>query len=368
MADVENMAESIASSTKRRMAGVCFLLLTALLLNPVCSEASGTAAGTLIPNTASMQFAIDGLSKNVRSNTTESRVDEVLDVVVAAEQAEAVAIDSPMETAVVSFLATNTGNGVEGYRLFLDLNINEGGFDPSSGGLWLETNGVPGLQTGAGGDSVHVDGAVVNLIADQNITVHAAVVIPGALAAYAESLIRLRAVSATINAASGVNDPDAAEFPPPGSTFTAAGDGGTYAVVGSTHQAEQPVFFAFPGFRIDAPTVALDKVAVAVRAADGTDAVRPGSIVDYRMRVEVRDAGSLSGMRLKDLLPPELEYIAGSLAINGTVEDDDLEPLGTDVGGYDPHTATLDVGLGDVALADAAGTAVHVVTFSATIR
>jgi uncharacterized repeat protein (TIGR01451 family) len=135
-----------------------------------------------------------------------------------------------------------------------------------------------------------------------------------------------------------------------------------------THQVDQPVFFAFAGFRIDAPVVLLDKVAVAVRAADGTDAVRPGSVVDYRMRVEVRGAGALTGLRLTDALPAELEYIAGSLAINGATEDDDLHPSGVDPGGFDPRTRTLDVALGDVVLADAAGTAVHVVTFSATIR
>ncbi len=273
------------------------LLGVASLVLPTFGFAAGTAAGTLIPNTATMQFAIDGDSKNVRSNTTLTRVDEVLDVVVSPEQADTVPIDSPMEAAQISFLVTNTGNGVEAYRLFLDLNINEGGFDPARGELFVESNSVPGLQLGVGGDTPHVDGTSVMLAADGSLTIHATVVIPAALAAYAESRVRLRAVSSTIAAASGVSDPESAEFPPPGSSFTGIGDGGGNAAVGLTHQAEQPVFFAFSGFRVEAPLVLLDKTAVAVRADDGSDAVRPGSVVDYRLKVEVRGSRDRHGGR-----------------------------------------------------------------------
>ena len=221
------------------VAGIWMLIL----LSPVV-QAAGTAAGSLIANTATMQFAIDGTVKETRSNTTRTRVDEVLDVVVTAEQAEVVAIDSPAENAVVSFLVTNTGNGTEDYRLFLDLHVNEGGFDPSSGLLHLESNGIPGLQTGAGGDVPLVEGSPVTMPAGGMVTVYAVATIPGALAANAESHIRLRAVSSTLAAAAGVADPDSPEFPPPGTSYPGAGDGSTHAVVGLTHSAAQPVFFS----------------------------------------------------------------------------------------------------------------------------
>lgn len=344
------------------------MLLLALTTSPLAALAAGTAAGTLIPNTATMQFAVDGAPGMVRSNTTVTRVDEVLDVVVSPEQAETVAIDSPMDAALVSFLVTNTGNGHEAYRLFLDLNVNEGGFDPDGGELFVESNGVPGLQRGPGGDTAHVDGSPWSFAPDQAVTVHAAVRIPAALGDNAESRIRLRAVSATLFGASGVEDPGSPDFPAPGTSFAGLGDLGGHAVVGLTHNVAQPVFFAFSGFRVDAPVVTLDKRAVAVRANDGSDAVRPGSVVDYRMQIEVRGSGTVADLTLTDPLPSELAFVAGSLAINGVAEDDDLEPAGIDAGGIDAVSGRVSVALGDVALTGAAGSAVHVVTFSATIR
>lgn len=351
--------------------GIVLAVVTAMILLsflPGLTMAAGTAAGTLIPNTATMTFAVDGAHKNTRSNTTLTLVDEVLDVVVAPEQAEPVAIDSPMDSAVLSFLVSNTGNGSEAYHLFLDLNINEGGFDPAAGQLFIESNGVPGLQTGPGGDQPHVDGTAVVIAAGALLSVYAVAEIPGALATHAESRIRLRAVSGTLIAAAGIDDPDSPDFPQPGSNFAGLGDGGTHAVVGLTHQSAQPVFFAFSGFRVDAPVVTLNKTAVAVRAPDGSDAVRPGSLVDYRLQVEVRGAGGIGAASLTDVLPAELDFVAGSLAINGVPEDDDLEPAATDIGGFDGGLRTVKISLGDIALAGPAGAAVHIVTFSATIR
>lgn len=53
-----------------------------------------------------MHFTIDGEERGIRSNTTTTRVDEILDAVVVAEQAELVTTDSPMTEAILSFLVT----------------------------------------------------------------------------------------------------------------------------------------------------------------------------------------------------------------------------------------------------------------------
>jgi len=103
-------------------------------------------AGTLIPNTADMSFTVEGNGRSVRSNTTTTRVDETLDVVVVAEQADLVTTDSPMSEATLSFLLTNTGNGDEDCEIRLQSNINVGGFDRASTTLYMEQNSVSGLQ------------------------------------------------------------------------------------------------------------------------------------------------------------------------------------------------------------------------------
>ena len=63
-------------------------------------------------------------------------------------------------------------------------------------------------------------------------------------------------------------------------------------------------------------------------------------------------------------MPAELEYQAGSLVVNGTPEDDDFVPAGTDNAGFDSGTQTITVDLGTVA----GGSPVISITFDAAIR
>ncbi len=326
--------------------------------------ARGTSAGTVIPNTADMHFTVDGELRSIRSNTTETRVDEILDVVVVAEQAEPVTTDSPMTEAILSFLITNIGNGDEDYGIRLQSNINEGGFDPASTTLYLEQNGVPGLQVGAGGDLPYIEGSTLPFTANAQRSIYIVAEIPAGITSNALSQLRLRAVSATLFAQTGLHDPDLPGFPLPGTAFPLLGDNGSTAVVGLSHNPAEPVFSALSGFRIDAPIVSIDKSAIAVRALDGSDAVRPGSIVDYQLQVVVLGNGAVERATLTDLLPPELAFIGGSLLINGSIEDDDFEPIGLDAGGFDQNQGLLQVPLGMLG----SSTGSHVINFSATIR
>lgn len=266
-----------------------------------------------------MHFTVDGEVRNIRSNTTENRVDEILDVVVVvvvvAEQAEPVTIDSPMTGAILSFLITNIGNGDEDYGLRLQSNINEGGFDPASTSLYLEQNGVPELQVGAGGDLPCIEGSTLPVTANAQRSIYVVAEIPAGITSNALSQLRLRAVSATLFAQTGLHDPGLPGFPLPGTAFPLLGDTGSTAVVGLSHNPAEPVFTTLSGFRIDAPVVCIDRSAIAVRALDGSDAVRPGSTVDYQLQVVLPGSGAVERATLTDLLPPELAFIAGSHVI-----------------------------------------------------
>ncbi len=346
-----------------RLLGLSMLGLTLCLLGGQAA-ARGTSAGTIIPNTADMHFTVDGADQSIRSNTTTTRVDEILDVVVVAEQAEPVTTDSPMTEAILSFLVTNIGNGDEDYGIRLQSNINEGGFDPVSTTLYVEQNGVPGLQVGAGGDLPYIEGSTLPFAANAQHSIYVVAEIPAGITSSTLSQVRLRAVSATLFAQTGLHDPDLPGFPLPGTAFLLVGDNGSTAVVGLSHSPAEPVFFDLSGFKIDAPVVTIDKSALAVRALDGSDAVRPGSVVDYQVQVVVLGDGAVERATLTDLLPPELAFITGSLRINGLIEDDDFEPIGLDAGGFDQNQGLLQVPLGMLG----SSTGSHVITFSATIR
>lgn len=362
-------AKPALSSVTSLWAGVrrtlsLWLLGLVLCLSGGPVAARGTTAGTVIPNTADMHFTVDGAQRSIRSNTTTTRVDEILDVVVVAEQAEPVTTDSPMTEAILSFLITNVGNGDEAYAIRLQSNINEGGFDPVSTTLYLEQNGVPGLQVGAGGDLPYIEGSALPFSANAQHSIYVVAEIPAGITSNALSQLRLRAVSATLFSETGLHDPDLPGFPLPGTAFPLLGDNGSTAVVGLSHSPAEPVFFALSGFRIDAPIVTIDKSAIAVRALDGSAAVRPGSVVDYQLQVVVLGNGAVERATLTDLLPPELAFIAGSLRINGSIEDDDFEPIGLDAGGFNQNQGLLQVPLGLLG----SSTGSHVITFSATIR
>jgi|GEM_PF-6260729 len=168
---------------------------------------------------------------------------------------------------------------------------------------------------------------------------------PAGISANALSTLRLRAVPATLLAQTGQHDPDLPDSPVPGTAFPVVGDNGVMAVFGLSRDLSEPVFFAQYGFRIDAPIVTLDKLATTALALQGSDAVRPGSIADYQRQVVVLGNGAVERATLTDLLPPELAFIAGSLCINGLIEDNDFGPVGLDACGFDQNHGLLQVPL-----------------------
>ena len=96
------------------------------------SFALGTDAGVNIENSATVNFEIGGLAQTpVDSNTTQTLVDELLEVAVVSDDGGPVAVGSPDTDAVLQFSVTNNGNGDEVYRIVADDDVAEGGFNPS---------------------------------------------------------------------------------------------------------------------------------------------------------------------------------------------------------------------------------------------
>lgn len=220
------------------------------------------------------------------------------------------------------------------------------------------------MQVGAGSDLPYIEGSTLPFAANAQHSIYVVAEIPAGITSNALSQLRLRAVSTTLFAKTALHDPDLPGFLLPGTAFPLVGDNGSTAVVGLSYSPAEPVFSALSGFKIDAPVVTIDKSAIAVRALDGSDAVRPGSVVDYQLEVVVLGNRVVERATLTDLLPPELAFIAGSLSINDSTEGDDFEPIGLDAGGFDQNQGLLQVPLGTLG----SNTGSHVITFSATIR
>ena len=153
------MQRLVLSAARYVIAAICSLVSLQV-------TALGTDAGIDIQNTATVNFAINGTAQTpVDSNTVITTVDELIDVVVVDDIGGPVGVSSPDSGAILQFTVTNNGNGSETFRIIADPNITEGGFDPSLNQLYLESNGVPGLQIG--GDTAYVSGTADPVLAEE---------------------------------------------------------------------------------------------------------------------------------------------------------------------------------------------------------
>ena len=96
----------------------------------------------------------------------------------------------------------------------------------------------------------------------------------------------------------------------------------------------------------------------------GVGTLVPGTIITYELTVTITGTGAADALVISDVVPAELEYQAGTLRIDGVLEDDDFAPIGTDNSGFDATTSSVTVDQGTVA----GGSAPIVITFDATIR
>ncbi|MEM9622700.1 MAG: hypothetical protein AAF993_13695 [Pseudomonadota bacterium] len=303
--------------------------------------AIGTDAGTNIENTATVSFAIAGAAQTpVSSNTTQTLVDELLDAVVVSNNGGAVAVATPATGAILQFTITNTGNGEETYRLLADPDVAEGGFNPVLNQIYLETNGVPGLQIGS--DTAYVSGAGDPLLVeDESLIVYVQADIPGALAQNSLGEIQLRAVSETLINQSGTDDPTNAAWPTPGTSYANLGTGSSDAVIGASHDITNLLVRDGGQFQVSAAVLSVSKTAVQVVDPFGGSTVVPGSVITYQLELNVVGTGTADDVVLTDVIPVELSYLVNTLTVDGIAEDDDFAPAGTDNSGFDTGASTV---------------------------
>ena len=256
----------------------------ALLVWSASAVALGTGAGARIDSAAQMTFDVAGVAQpGVTSNTVTVAVDEVLDAVVVDQDAAPVSVASGATGAWLSFSVTNTGNGSEPFRLVVDSAISGDDFDPTSPAIYVETNGTPGLQIGAGGDTPYAVGSNDPvLVRDTSVSIYVASNIPVGLAQGSAGRISLRAVPRTVVTATGTDDPANAAFPSPGTAYPGAGDpalggGNVVAVVGSTFASGALRLRAEGAYRVDAAVVTLNKVVTSVTDPTGGARLVPGA-------------------------------------------------------------------------------------------
>lgn len=322
-----------------RRFGPALIPTLALLALPSPAAATGVKAGTLIRNTASASFDTGtGATTTISSNTVEFRVDEVLDVAVAARDAGDANAQAGAAGQVRTFTVTNAGNGAEAFRLVATGAVGGNGFDPLVTSVVVDSNGNGAYEPGVD-LVVAADGSIAALDPDTSVTVFVISTIPQTAQDGKRGAESLSALSLTGSGAAGT-------------VFSGQGSGGGDAIVGATHATA----LAAGGFVLTRATVTLTKSATVLDPFGGARAM-PGSVVTYKLDARVAGTGSVAGLHVTDAIPAGTHYRPGTLLLDGAALTDAADG---DAGAASQTGIDTDLGL-------VAAGAAHLVQFTVLI-
>lgn len=333
-----------------------FFAVIAALLGPQ-AHAVGTAAGESVPNSVTLDYTQGGVARTTGAVST-FYVDELLEVSVQSADASSIGVVPSQSGAIQQYTIANLGNGEESFRLAAEPGVVGDDFDVVLDAIYLETNGTPGLQIGPGGDDVYVAGANDPLLApDESISAYVVADVPAGVAVDDTSLVALQAIATTIVTATGTDDPTQTSFPAVGDSFASLGDardggaGSVDAMVGVSYDPGNPLYVDQHDYLVNDVGVSITKTAFQISDPSGGNTVVPGSVISYRVLVELVGGGSAQTLVVTDPMPAELRYSPNSLTVIGLPAgenaDDDLIPAGVDNTGINGNN--VEVTFGDVA-------------------
>ncbi len=279
-------------------------------------------AGTLVHNTASVGFVIDGTPHRQPSNTVVTAINTLADVQNTAISAVQDTIAPNVSGYSYAFIVTNTGNAPDRFSLdaaFTDLSA------PVEY-VWIDTNGNGKLDP-ATDQSLSSNDLTVQL--DAGASVHLLV------EAQAGGTMRLTATSLNDDAAAVIWHRSAAAEIKPSSLH------GNFVI------------------RL------IKSQTVDTRGADqpGT-----GTIITYSLQAALPALANATQARIHDTVPAGTTYVAGSLMLDDTPLSDAAD---NDAGTFDAATGAILVALPDPPSDppdDGGDTATHVVRFQVRIN
>ena len=312
-----------------------------LIFSTGTAIAAGTAVGTPIVNSATVDFNLSGTPLSITSNTTLITVDERLDVVVTLQSGQVLVSANDVNQALL-FTVTNTGNCSEDILLAMNSTIAGDDFDPTPAvpDIYFDTDGSGDLSVG---DVPYNPGVnEPNLAADASVDVLIVNDIPGIVVNGNIGRSELVASAATGTGA-------------PGTVYNLLGDGGTDAVVGSTGATDLVV----GEYLVSDVLISVVKAQAVTDPFGGTQPI-PGATLTYTVTVEVQSAGVATASVLGDAIPAFSTYVPGSITLNGVPLTDATD---ADAGELDTAVVpTVVVRLGDLTLVDGVQTIVFQVT------
>jgi uncharacterized repeat protein (TIGR01451 family) len=313
-------------------------------------QASGTAAGTRIPNSVTLTYSVNG---QVASPATASApvvvVAELINVVLTRQDGSLVTVSSPDTGRTLSFLLTNTGNAIHTFRLVRNNALAGDQFDPVSAAgsaIYLESGAQPGFQaSGPNADTPYLPGQNdPALAADASRMIYLLSNIPPSQGTGAVGNVSLTAGSTTAGAAGSA----------PGTGLPGQGQGGGMAVVGGS-RAQAVVT---NGYVVSGLLSSLVKTVAVVRDPAGGSLVMPGAELTYRIVLTLTGTGVAENLALSDPLPASTSYVPGSLSVDGVARTD----------AADADNANYAAGVIRIAFGDTPAPATRVIEFKTIVN
>jgi uncharacterized repeat protein (TIGR01451 family) len=293
-------------------AGLAAMLLSSLGIFQ-SAHAVGTAAGTDITNTATVNFSVGGVSQTpVNSNTSTFEVDRKVDLTVNNGAATGTAPGA--NNVGVIYTVVNTGNGTDSFT-FAPTNQGSDDFDVSNLRVYRDNGATPG--TFDGGDTLITAGTPVTFTADQSISFFIVSDIPLTPANGDDSVVRLTATT-TSTATVGADNPLVVDV-----VFADIGNNG----------------FEFDDNQYNIASATLSVVKSAAIISDPVNLTGPnrkaipGAVIEYSIVVTNGGAANATAVALSDNIPANTTYVPASITLNaGALTDAALDDAGTFTG------------------------------------
>jgi len=325
-----------------RLGTASLLVLAALAATP--AYAAGTAAGSTITNTVSVNFQVGGVAQTAVSASNTFTVDRKVNLTVAEIGSSTTSVSPGQLAAVTAFTVTNLSNATLDFALTAaqqtggaGAHSNTDNFDVTNVKIYLDNDNSGTLTAG---DTVvtYLD----ELAADTSKNVLVVADIPVGQVTNDVAAVTLTATGREGGAAGsmGIALVDNASTANTAGMDTVFADG-----AGATDAAKDASFSAKDDYTVLAAALSATKtskvISDPINNATNPKMI-PGAVVEYCIAVaNATGSATATSVALSDVLPTATTYQAGTLKLNGTVTGAVCNTDGTAV------TDASDADLGD---------------------
>lgn len=345
------------SSLAGLLAGVASI---ATIGSAAAQTTTGTAAGTVVSNTAQASYTVNGTAQTAASNTASFVVDRKVNLTVITNQSGNTQVNLGQTGAVTTFRVTNNTNGIQDFLLAATQVVPAGiltgtnNFALSNLKIYVDSNGNgvydPGVDTLS-----YID----ELAPDTSATVFVVGDVPGqqnADRAFVGLDVTVAAGGATGTAGAALVATGDATPDQTGNVDVVFADDDNDGALGYD-TARNGQGWAYAAYQVGVHAVSLSVVKSSTVISDGVSTINPkalpGAVVQYCLTVS--NATLLtpaSNVTLTDVVPANTNYVAGSITVggigtggvcllNGVPIADDGSTTGLYTGSYNATTKTV---------------------------